>query len=174
MQPSPGSRRSPAEGDHMLANGRGARGWLLGLGLALCGIALLATTAPAGILDASWTAPTTNVDGSPLTDLAFYRIYYGPTNVPCPGPSFVQVASSTSSPPPNQTVAVRLTGLATGALYYVAVTAVDSTGSESACFTPAQSAVAQIDFAVSPVGTVDFGSVPVGTTVDQTFTVQNT
>ena len=26
----------------------------------------------------SWTAPTLNIDGSPLTDLAGYKIYYGP------------------------------------------------------------------------------------------------
>ena len=27
----------------------------------------------------SWTAPTTNVDGTPITDLAGYTIYAGPT-----------------------------------------------------------------------------------------------
>jgi hypothetical protein len=31
----------------------------------------------AGTADLSWSAPTTNTDGSPLTDLAGYRIYYG-------------------------------------------------------------------------------------------------
>ena len=30
-----------------------------------------------GSVTLSWTPPTTNVDGSPMTDLAGYRIYYG-------------------------------------------------------------------------------------------------
>jgi hypothetical protein len=29
-----------------------------------------------GVLLASWMPPTTNTDGSPLTDLASYRIYF--------------------------------------------------------------------------------------------------
>jgi hypothetical protein len=149
------------------------RRWLLGLALALAAVLLVTITGDAGILDASWTAPTTNVDGSPLADLASYRVYYGSSNPPCPGASFVQVASSTTSPGPNQTVTVRLTGLTTGALYYVSVTAVDAQGNESAC-EPAASAVAQTSFTVSPTGTVSFGSVAVGTFVDQTFTVQST
>ena len=43
----------------------------------------------AGILDATWTAPTTNTDGSPLTDLASYLVYYGTPTSPCPGSSSV-------------------------------------------------------------------------------------
>ncbi len=30
-----------------------------------------------GAVTLSWTAPTLNTDGSPLTDLAGYKIYYG-------------------------------------------------------------------------------------------------
>ena len=30
-----------------------------------------------GMISLAWDAPTTNADGSPLTDLAGYRIYYG-------------------------------------------------------------------------------------------------
>src|SRR5712691_8977244 len=103
---------------------RAWRRWSLGLGIALGGVLLVAAPGGAGILDASWTAPTTNTDGSPLTDLAAYRVYYGTSSVPCPGSSFFQVASSTPSPPPNQTVTFRLSGLSTGTLYNVAVTAV--------------------------------------------------
>src|SRR3989454_3034277 len=128
----------------------------------------------AGILDASWTAPTTYTDGSPLTNLAFYRVYYGTSNPPCPGPSFFQVASPTPSPPDNQTVTFRITGLSTPpTLYNVSVTAVNTSGQESACATVA-SAVARIDFAVSPTGTMNFGSVRVGSSADQFFTVSNT
>src|SRR5712691_13082461 len=116
---------------------RAWRRWSLGLGIALGGVLLVAAPGGAGILDASWTAPTENTDASPLTDLASYRIYYGPSNPPCPGLSFFQVASSTPSPPANQTVSFSLTGLSTGTLYNVSATAVDTSGNESACSTAA-------------------------------------
>src|SRR5262249_56010082 len=80
----------------------------------LSGVVLDTSPSTAGILDATWTAPTTNTDGSPLTDLASYRLYYGTSTSPCPGSSSVQVASPTSSPGPNQTASLRLTGLTTG------------------------------------------------------------
>src|SRR5438034_425123 len=137
-------------------------------------VLLAAVPALAGILDTSWTARTASADGSPLTDLASYRVYYGLSTPPsCPGTSYLQFASSTPSPAPGQTVTARLTGLSTGSLYYVAVTAVDTNGNESACITPL-SAVARIDFSVSPTATVNFGSVAIGGLADQTFTVQNT
>src|SRR5258705_11348156 len=131
------------------------------------------TSAQAGILDASWTAPTSNVDASPLTDLASYRVYYGLAGSPCPGSSFLQVASPTSSPASGTTVSARLTGLTAGSQYNVAVTAVNTSGAESACPASA-SAVARIDFSVSPAATVDFGTVTIGSFADQIFTVQNT
>jgi Glucodextranase, domain B len=127
----------------------------------------------AGVLDASWTAPTTNTDGSRLTALASYRVYYGVTTSPCPGPSFVQGASSTTAPSPDQAVSVRIRGLATGTRYYVAVSAVDMSGNQSAC-SPAVSAVAQIDFAVNPTGSVNFGTVNRGSVADRILTVSNT
>jgi len=100
-------------------------------------------------------------------------VYYGASSAPCPGASFLQVTSSTSSPPPNQTVTFRLTGLSTGTLYNVSVTAVDTSGNESACSTPG-SAIARIDFSMSPTGTLNFGAVNLGGFVDQVFTVSNT
>ena len=143
------------------------------MGLWLGGILLVAPSGGAGILDASWIAPTTNSDGSPLTDLASYRVYYGPATA-CPGAVFSQVASPTTSPGPDQIVSVRLTGLTTGALYFVSVTAVNMSGDESPCSIGA-SAVAQVDFfSVSPTGIVSFGDVNVGSFADQVFTVQNT
>jgi len=129
--------------------------------------------AAAGVLDASWTAPTTNTDGTPLTDLDSYRVYYGVATAPCPGPTFFQVPSPTSSPAPDTTVSFRLTGLTTGAQYGVSVSAVDLNGNESACSLVA-SGVAQAMVSVSPTSTVNFGSVNVGSFADQSFTVQNT
>ena len=147
--------------------------WLLGLGLALVAAFGATNPASAGVLDASWTAPTTNSDGSALTDLGSYRVYYSTSATPCPGATFFTVASSTSTPPSSQTVSFRLTGLATGATYNVSVTAVDAGGNESSCSSVA-SAVAQVDIAVTPSGTTGFGNVNVGSFATQTFTVQST
>ena len=144
----------------------------LGAGVVLGGIFLMTAPVGAGVLDASWTAPTQNTDGSPLTGLASYRVYYGTTDSPCRASSFLQVASPATTPPPGQVVSVRLRQLLTGTRYYVAVSAVDTTGGESLCSASA-SAVAQMSYAVSPT-TVDFGSVNVGGFVDRTFTVSNT
>jgi hypothetical protein len=146
---------------------------LLAVGVGLATLFVTATPIMAGVLNASWTMPTTNADGSALTDLASFKVYYGTSNAPCPGASFVSVTAPTSAPGPNQTATTTLTGLTTGATYFAAVTAVDSSGAESAC-SPVGSAVARSDFSVTPSGTVDFGSVNIGTTADQTFTVQNT
>jgi len=142
--------------------------------LLLSGI-LLTKTAPAsaGILDATWVAPTTNIDGSPLSDLSSYRVYYGSAPSPCPDASFFSVASPTASPTGSQSVSLRLTGLATDSLYYVAVTALDTSGNQSDC-SPSASAVARGEFDVSPSGTVNFGSVNVGSSAERTVTVSNT
>src|SRR5438445_1878738 len=113
----------------------------------------------AGGLDASWTAPTTNIDTSGLTDLASYRVYYGVTSSPCGGPSFLQLAAPTTTPSPDETVSARLRGLVTGTRYYVAVSAVNTAGHESDCSPPAD-AVARDDFAESPILNVPPASVP--------------
>jgi Bacterial Ig domain/Purple acid Phosphatase, N-terminal domain/Glucodextranase, domain B/Abnormal spindle-like microcephaly-assoc'd, ASPM-SPD-2-Hydin len=153
-------------------NARSAVFWV-GLGLFLYQVLLVTAPGSAGTLDATWTAPTTNADGSPLTDLASYRLYYDTSSSPCPGSSSVQVASPTSSPGTNQTVSFRLSGLTTGTLYNVGVSAVNADGVQSACSSVA-SAVARADFSVSPTGTVNFGSVALGSTAERTFTVSNT
>ena len=120
----------------------------------------------ADVLDASWTAPTTNTDGSALTNLALYRVYYSESDSPCPSSTFFEVATSTSSPPPDQTVSFQLTGLTTGSIYSVSVTAVDADGNESAC-SDAASAIALDDAVVTPTD-------PVTPTVTPTVTVTPT
>src|SRR3990172_2416361 len=104
----------------------------LAFALAAAALLLLASPVEAGVLDATWNAPTTNVDGSPLTDLASYRVYFGTSNPPCPTSSFRQVASATAAPTPGTVVSFGLTGLVTGTVYFVQVTAVDTSGNESA------------------------------------------
>jgi hypothetical protein len=140
------------------------------VGLTVGGILLAALSGEAGVLDVSWAAPTENLDGSSLTDLASYRVYYGPDPA-CPGSAVSQVASPTPSPAPDEIVSLRLTGLTTGTFYYVSVTAVNANGVESEC--AIGGAVAQGDFSVSPTGTVGFGDVNIGSFADQVFTVQN-
>jgi hypothetical protein len=70
----------------------------------------------------AWDAPTTNADGTPLTDLAGYRIYFGTA-------SPLTVDNSTSVDAGNVTE-FRVTGLEAGT-YYFAVSAVDSNGNAS-------------------------------------------
>jgi hypothetical protein len=149
------------------------RRWLLALCLALAGIFFETNPAVAGVLDASWTAPTTNTDGSQLTDLAAYRVYFGSSATPCPGGTFVTVPSPSSTPPAGQTVSTRLTGLTNNTVYNVSVAAVDTGGNPSACSGVA-SAAATPDITVAPTTTVAFGNVNIGSLAEQSFTVQST
>ena len=51
--------------------------WLFALALAFVGALLASASIEGGVLDASWTAATTSTDGSALTSVALYRLYYG-------------------------------------------------------------------------------------------------
>jgi len=85
-------------------------------------------------LNLAWDAPTTNVDGTPLTDLAEYRIYAGTSSPPpCPGSAFLTLSSTTPTPSPGDVIAYQLTGLTENITYFVQVTAVDTGGNESDC-----------------------------------------
>ena len=148
------------------------RRWILAFGLALVGIFIEANPSAAGVLDASWTAPTTNTDGSQLTDLAAYRVYFGASATPCPTGSFVTVPTPSATPPAGQTVGTRLTGLANNTVYNISVAAVDTSGNPSACSGVA-SATAMPDITATPTTTVAFGNVNVGSFADQSFTVQS-
>jgi hypothetical protein len=80
------------------------------------------TSGGTGSVTLSWEAPTINTNGSPLTNLAGYRIYYGfsPTDL-------------------SQTVQINTVGMQTYVLddlpsgtWYFAVMALSSSGDESA------------------------------------------
>ena len=118
------------------------------IGLMLVGILLVTRAGGAGVLTATWTAPIANTDGSPLTELALYRVYYSIFDAPCPGSAFVEVVSPSAIPAANETNSFQLTGLTAGAVYTVSVTAVDANGNESACSDTAN-AVARDDSAVN-------------------------
>ena len=136
-------------------------------------VALLSVgTAEGASLTFGWTAPTTNADGTPLTDLASYRMYLATSTPTCPGSSYLAVASPTSAPTSGSVLSYRVASLTAGVTYFGAVTAVDSTGLESQCTTPV-SAPAQADIKVNPTTAVDFGTTSVGTAVDASFSVQN-
>ncbi|MEZ5559895.1 MAG: hypothetical protein R3E86_15290 [Pseudomonadales bacterium] len=68
-----------------------------------------------------WQAPTQNVDGSPLTDLAGYNIYWGTSSR----------SYSTSLPINSPTTTQWEANIAPGT-YYFALTAFDAAGNESA------------------------------------------
>ena len=147
-------------------------GWLARF-IVVATIVGIAGRVDAASVTLSWEAPTTNADGTRLTDLASYRIYLGASTPACPGASFFTVTSPTTTPTSGQTLSSRVTALTAGATYFARVTAVDASGNESAC-SPSASGVAQPDFTVSPSTTTSFGSVAIGSTADRTFTVQNT
>lgn len=74
-----------------------------------------------GTADVSWTPPTTNTDGSTLTDLAGYYIYYGTS------PSALTMKVQVSNIGVTNYV---ISGLTAGTWYF-AVTAYSSAGTES-------------------------------------------
>jgi hypothetical protein len=132
-----------------------------------------AASVDAASLSLSWDAPTTDVDGAPLSDLAEYRVYLATALPACPGGPFFTVESPTTTPVPGDTLASRVTSLSRGARYFVRVTAVDAGGNEGPCSDLA-SGIAQLDFSVTASAGTSFGSVLVGSALDRDFTVQNT
>jgi len=100
---------------------------LVVLGLTLSGCA------GSGVIDVTFLPPTKNADGSPLTDLHSFRVYYATTAAPCHGGRAIVAAAPKVQLPPDQPLKVRLTGLKMGTLYYVTVTAVNARGIESPC-----------------------------------------
>lgn len=71
------------------------------------------------IVTLAWNAPTTNADGTPLTNLAGYKVYYGTAS-----------GSYTSTINVGKVTSYTINNLASGT-YYFAVTAYDTVGLES-------------------------------------------
>src|SRR5574341_1833506 len=94
---------------------------------------LLPSTVYAGYLDLEWDAPTTNSDGTALTDLSHYRVYTGTSSASCPGAAYQQVPSPTPNPQAGDVITFTRTGLVAGTTYVAQVTAVDASGNESLC-----------------------------------------
>jgi hypothetical protein len=77
-----------------------------------------------GTMPLSWQAPTENVDGTPLTDLAGYKVYVGPSSR-----NYDQIIDVTDPAATTATVQITVTDLVTE--FYVAMTALDADGNES-------------------------------------------
>ena len=94
---------------------------IFGCGGAVSTTAVQAPGVPAssGTAHLAWSAPSTNVDGTPLTSLAGFKIYYGVT----PGVYTAVVVGNVSS--------YQVVGLTKGQTYYFSVTAYDAAGNES-------------------------------------------
>ncbi len=87
----------------------------------LCLIILLSVTDLfGGTVQLSWYPPATNTDGSPLTDLAGYRVYYGTTSRDYN--NYIDVGNVTT---------YQISNLTDGQTYYFAATSYDTSGNES-------------------------------------------
>ncbi len=84
-----------------------------------------ATVEGVGKLRLGWEAPTQNVDGSDLTDLAGYKYYWGPQSR-----MYIDSFAITDETITDGEFQVTVTALVTE--YYVAMTALDTAGNESA------------------------------------------
>jgi Fibronectin type III domain len=80
------------------------------------------TAAPTGTATLSWTPPTTNTDGTPVTTLTGYHVYYGTSQAGLTQSAAISGATTTS---------YVVTGLAAGTWYF-AVAADAADGTESA------------------------------------------
>jgi hypothetical protein len=85
--------------------------------------AITVAAAQAASVTLSWVPPTTNTDGTPVTGLSGFRVFYGTASR--------QYSQSISIPSPTITAAV-VEGLSAGTTWYFAVTAVNASGVESA------------------------------------------
>ena len=82
-----------------------------------------------GTVTLNWDAPNTNADGTPLTDLARYRVYYG--SAPLNYSIKIETGRATCSNAQGKTIcSYVITNLPHGT-HYFAVTAYDFTGNES-------------------------------------------
>lgn len=81
---------------------------------------IFASAAYAGDAALTWDPPTTNVDGSPLIDLAGYNLYYGTSS-----------GSYTTVIDAGNVVTATIPNLDEGIIYYFSVTAYDDLGNES-------------------------------------------
>lgn len=101
-------------------------------------------------VDARWTEPTTNSDGTPLTDLAYSSVYYSVNN----GPKIVGAKVSATKPQGGGTLTTTIIVPAPEGVITVlsmSASATDLAGNESAPTAPAQITIERVAPAV-PTG----------------------
>jgi Putative Ig domain len=101
------------------------------LSTSLAGFTLTVRAVATGSATLSWIPPTTNTDESPLTDLAGYKVYWGPAADAFP--------NSVTLTNPGLTTYV-VTDLVPGT-YFFAATALNSSGAESVRSDPARQTI---------------------------------
>jgi len=84
-----------------------------------CGGSVSMTNVQTGTATLQWSAPQTNEDGTKLTDLAGYKVYYG---------TALNLFASIDIGNVNS---YQVIGLTKGQMYYFAVSAYDKSGNES-------------------------------------------
>ena len=134
---------------------------ILSLCVLFIAIFLNAPTVTAGRVTLSWKRPTTNTDGTRLTNLAGYKIYYGTS----PGnySEIIDVGKAT-----KYTIA----DLPDGFTYYFVATAYNTSGYESGYSNEVSKTIPQ-QYSVSPMS-VNLGSVRVGgSSSPKTVTIKN-
>jgi hypothetical protein len=82
---------------------------------------LLTPVGGPGACTLAWDAPTTNSDGTPLTDLAGYKVYVSQTSG-----SYGAAAQTITGAPPAATTTCAAVGITTPGTWYTRVTAFDS------------------------------------------------
>jgi hypothetical protein len=98
-------------------------------------LACMVSPLEAGQVQLSWEAPSTNADGTPLTDLAGYKLYYGQSSG---NYEFaLDIGDLTTE---------TLSGLEAGQTYYFVVTAYDTSGNESTFSNEATAVIPPDDF----------------------------
>jgi len=105
-------------------------------------------TAFAGSVTLSWTAPSTNTDGSPLDDLSGYKVYYGTSS-----------HNYTSTTDVGNTTTVELTGLTDGNTYYFSVIAYNTSGIESPLSSEVSTTLQSSDTAPPVISSVYAGNI---------------
>uniref|UniRef100_A0A6M3J749 Fibronectin type-III domain-containing protein n=1 Tax=viral metagenome TaxID=1070528 RepID=A0A6M3J749_9ZZZZ len=102
---------------------------LIGMILLVLLTVSFAPAVEAGQAILSWQAPTTNEDGTPLTDLAGYKVYYG--KVSATYTIIKDIGNVLTYAITENALTYTITGLGEGTWYFV-VTAYNTIGTESA------------------------------------------
>jgi len=125
----------------------------------------------AGSLTLSWNAPIQNTDGTALSDLAGYKLYYG-----------TATGNYTSTINVGNVRTYQVNNLTDGLTYYFAVTAYNTSGNESVYSNEVNKTVQSQPLPeitatdpVAPVGDlqIPFGNITTGNLSDKTITIRN-